>query len=398
MAKHRPKPSLAFVIGLAAVGAQAGCDSLSFTPEKPAGLAAPAAATGPASRGAAIPAATTPANPTASVPSPASRSAAAAHRIELILSQPPDIDRLYVEQFLRRDAGVKKYAFRSTKPPEKSGPMTPEALAQAIRAAASRGGGIIVEPIDATEARRALDEAAAKGVSIVLLDTAVPSSSPGKPHPRLAFAGFAGAGKKLVEGALEEAKLMRFPADGTIVLTHSSRNDLYGDRRFRSLADALDAAGRKFEVLPIDAADNQSDKVLDLLRTHPNTIIILFDDDNGLVAANLARKKWIDAGHREIVLAGYAACDVRLDMILKGKAAALADRNIEGYARKALQLAIDHIEGKPAPEVTELEVAAVRNRRLYYPVDAEPKEAGQAGGTTGDKPAAAPPGAPKSSD
>jgi hypothetical protein len=134
-----------------------------------------------------------------------------------------------------------------------------------------------------------------------------------------------------------------------------------------------------------------------MLRSHPNTIIILFDDDYGLVAANMARRNWIDNGHREVVLAGYAACDIRLDIITKGRAAALADRNIEGYARRALQLAVDQIEGKPGPAVAEVEVSTARNRRLYYPADPEPKDTGKAGGGTDQKPAAASSGSPKSS-
>jgi ABC-type sugar transport system substrate-binding protein len=394
MARKGGRPGPALVMTFAALWAVAGCDSLSFTPEKPPELASPATATSAAARGTPAPATTS--NSTAVAPSQPARSAPAARLIELILSQPPDVDRLYLEQFLRRDAGVKKFAFRSVKP-EKSGPMSPASLTQAIRAATSRGGAIIVEPIDAPEVRRALDEAAAKGVSIVLLDTAVPSSSSGKPHPRLTFGGFAGAGKKVVEGALDEAKLMGFPADGKIILTHTSPGDGYSDRRFRSLADALEAAGRTFEVLPLDTGDGQSDKVLAMLRSHPNTIIILFDDDYGLAAAHFARKKWVENGHREIVLAGYAACDIRLDIIVKGKAAALVDRNIEGYSRKALQLAIDQVEGRPVPEVTELEVTSARNHRLFYPVNPESKEAGPTSGTTGDKPAAASSGTPKSS-
>ena len=246
--------------------------------------------------------------------------------------------------------------------------MSAASLAQAIRAAIARGAGaLIVEPIDAPEVRQALGEAEAKGLAIVILDVAIPSSSPGKSYPRLTFKGFTEGGRKLVEAAIEEAKLLGFPADGTILVVRNTHKDAYSDRRFDSLTGALKAAGKKFEVVSSRPRTTSRRIVSSFLGSHPDTIAILYDEDYGLAAAHDARRKWIEAGHREIVVAGYTACDMRLDILVKGKSAALVDRNVEGYTRKALQLALDQIDGKPVPEVLEVEMPFLRNRRAYYP-------------------------------
>lgn len=345
-----------------------GCDSLSFTPPRPAELTAPAKSTAPVRPGASSPApADSPAKAVA-----AKTPKARARLVELIVSQPPDVDRLYLEQFLRRDVGVQKFAFRSTKP-EKDTPMSPEAVARAIRAAIDRGAGaIIIEAIDAPEVREALREAESQGIAIVLLDVAVPSSSPGKPYPRIVFKGFEEKGRRLVEGALEEARLLRFPADGTIAIVRSKRKDPYSDQRFESIIVPLKQAGRKFEVIEIEAENKQSALVTAFLNAHPDTIILLYDEDYGLAAAHEARRKWVEAGHREIILAGYTACDIRLDILVKSKSSAMVDRNIEGYTRKALQLALDQIDGKSVPDILEVEMPFLRNRRISYPTGGEP--------------------------
>ena len=95
--------------------------------------------------------------------------------VELILSQPPKVDRLCLIQFLRRDCGIKKCGFRAMNP-ESQTPMSAAEMAQAIRKASDRmTGSLIVEPLDDPEVRKALIEAGSKGLPIVLLDTPLPS-------------------------------------------------------------------------------------------------------------------------------------------------------------------------------------------------------------------------------
>ena len=78
-----------------------------------------------------------------------------------------------------------------------------------------------------------------------------------------------------------------------------------------------------------------------------------------------------------LIVGGYGANDMRLDMSVKNGISALADRNIEGYTRKALQAALDQIDGKPVPERIEVALPFTRNSPDHYPAKAEPKKTGK---------------------
>jgi ABC-type sugar transport system substrate-binding protein len=284
------------------------------------------------------------------------------------------MDRLYLEQFLRRDTGVKKCGFRCIKP-EKADSMTPAELAKAIRAAANRGtGAVVLEPIDAPEVRDAVQDAVKKGTVIVLLDTPLASFSPGNPLPVVAVKGFAEAGKNIVDVVIEEAGLFHLPSDGKVLLTHNTQADSYGKDRLESLASALKAAHRSYEVIPFNG-DQQvaADLVLNYLKAHPSVTILLSDEEYGLSACYQARRTWVGEGKSELIMGGYAASDQRLDLLVKGRSSAVADRNVEGYTRKALQLALDQMDGKPVPERTEIEMPFTHVRPNFYPSKDEAK-------------------------
>ena len=63
--------------------------------------------------------------------------------------------------------------------------------------------------------------------------------------------------------------------------------------------------------------------------------------------------------------------------------------------RDIVQVRLVHVaDGKPVPEVLEVEMPFVRNRRLYYPAPAEPGKASPAPAA----PSASPSGSPKSAE
>jgi ABC-type sugar transport system substrate-binding protein len=359
---------------------------MSFVPPRPSELAAPATSTAPS-------ASPSPASAAGASRSPAAPKAAA-RLVELILSQPPDMDRLYLEQFLRRDSGIKKCAFRSVKP-DKEQPKTPAQLAQEIRAAANRGAGaVILEAIDAPEVRDALREAGARGTAIVLLDTPLPSPSPGIKYPYVTVEGFTEAGQEVVQTLIEEAKRFGRPADGTALVIHNTHQDFYSRRRFESITGALKAAGRAYEIMEFDG-DQQAvtDRVYDYLKSHPKLAILLADEDFGLGAAFHGRLRWLkEDNHPVPVVGGYAANDARLDLLVKERVSAMADRNVEGYARAALQLALDQMGGKTVPERVALEMPIVYHHPDVYPSPEGGQKPGQGSGPNraGDQPARPP--------
>jgi ABC-type sugar transport system substrate-binding protein len=391
MLVHRLKPSsgraygrtrgfrafLVLAIGMA--GVSPGCDSMSFVPPRPAELSA-GAASGPNTSVGTSAVASAPASTRAGEGTKAARSPSLprARIVELILSQPPSVDRLFMEQFLRRDAGTKKCAFRSVKP-ETGEPMTAAQLAQAIRKAADHAtGALILEAIDAPEVQAAISDAESKGTSIVLLDAPLPSPSPGKIRPYVEFKAFTEAGKEIVQTAIEEARLFHLPADGSVLVIQNSQQDKLGPRRFESLASALKAAGRHYEVIVFNG-DQQAglELILKYLTDHPQTTILLAEEDYGLTAGFQARRKVLSESDRHLIVGGYGANDIRLDMSVKNGISALADRNIEGYTRKALQVALDQMDGKSAPERIEVALPFTRNQPDHYPAKAESKKTGQ---------------------
>jgi ABC-type sugar transport system substrate-binding protein len=309
----------------------------------------------------------------------------------LILAQPPTEDRRYLVQFLRRDTGVQKYAFRAVLP-ESDQPLTPEQLARAIRTAASRStGGLIVEAIDAPEVRDALREAESKGLPVVLLDSPLRSTSLPKPIPYVTRQGFVEGGKKMVEAVIADAQLLRLPSDGTALVLESREQDFFSKECLESMTNALRASGRPFEILVHDENQTQaSEQLKSYLESHPKVTMILADREVGLASAFGVREMQRKQGRSTFVLGGYAACDVRLDMLHKRGTEAIVDRNSEAYARKALRILLDQIEGRTVPERNEVDLPFIHNVPRYIPVATEERTPAAAkGGTSQTKGGAA---------
>ena len=242
-------------------------------------------------------------------------------------------------------------------------------FADKIRAAANRStGAVILDPVDAPEVRAALNEAEAKGLGIVLLDSPVPATSPGKPYPVVSFSGFDEAAKQLVQSTIEDAKAARLPADGTTLVIENTHKDLYSKDRLESLTSALKAAGVAFETMTLDGEQKTAKVVVqDYLKNHPKVTTILADHESGVTAAYDARQEWIKTHKNTYVVGGYFACDARLNPPLKNNVQGLIDRNVEGYARKALQVALDLMDGKPVSDRALVEVHLV-----HTPIEPQP--------------------------
>ena len=136
------QPGPCLVLGIAALGVLAGCDSTSFVPSRPPELSpfpTAAAKTSGAAPSPSVPPATTTPAAAAGTKIPATPTVVRARLVELILARPASLDRSYLEQFLRRETGIKKCAFRVY--PQDNQPVSPVQLAGEIRTAANRSTG-----------------------------------------------------------------------------------------------------------------------------------------------------------------------------------------------------------------------------------------------------------------
>lgn len=347
------------ILGILAFSLLAGCDSVSFVPPRPAGLAG-----GPEAR-----------PKTEALASPAHRSAAADEKaptgktgsVELILRQPQTGDRQLLERILFRDFGKARVPFRVVKP-ETDKPFDAERLAKEIGLAAARGVAVlVVEPLDAPEVRTALQDAEARGVAVLLLDHPLPSRRANRTLPTISLKGFDECATALAVTALEDARLLGLPGDGEVVLIQNRAVDGYSKQRQDSIKSAVKALGRTLLVLEFEGDRYHANTMLvDFLKAHPKVTVILTEEDYGLGAAIDLHRTRSSLGPVGFILGGYASYDLRIDPEVAKRCCAFIERGLADYATRIPELAQAAIAGKPLPELTQAELVFIRMEPAHF--------------------------------
>jgi hypothetical protein len=177
-----------------------------------------------------------------------------------------------------------------------------------------------------------------------------------------------------VETLADDAKRLRLPPHGEALVIKDKDQDTANPDRVGSIKKALQSAGHPFEVVEVDASVPMEavEPLRKKFETSPKVTIAVADHEYPLQAAFEARDQWSGATKHAIALGGYAACDARLDSLPKALTECILDRNTEGYARKALQVALDLMEGKPVAERNEVELRFIHHIPTY-PETAETK-------------------------
>ena len=276
--------------------------------------------------------------------------------MELILSRPPESDRLYFEQALRTGLAGARIPLRHSQPkPQKR--LSPEDLARAIRTAVGRGvAGLVVEPIDDAVVVDALYDAVGRGTAVLLLDQGVPARG-GKSIPRVEFIGFADVGRQVVAAALEIERNLNPAKPGRIVLLHHRSDDPYLERGYQSLLKPCQASGKPMQILEFEGDPDQGVAVLQKsLEAAPDTGIVLADDMAGINAGFVIRVERVKSGRPKFVLAGYTPNDYR-DVTFLDLVDAIGERSVGSYASKATLAIRNLMEGKKVPDVVEVPVA-----------------------------------------
>ena len=184
----------------------------------------------------------------------------------------------------------------------------------------------------------------------------------------MTFSGFDKAAKQLVATVVEDARIMRLPADGNTLVLENRDKDYYSRDRLESITTALKAAGRAYDLVSFDGEQKGATEViLEYLKTHPKLTVLVADHDFGVTGAFDAREQWKKTNKTMFAISGYAACDARLADAVKHHVQGLIDRNVDGFARKALQNAMDLMEGKAVPERTIVDVRLVHTPPPFYP-------------------------------
>ena len=127
----------------------------------------------------------------------------------------------------------------------------------------------------------------------------------------MTLTGFAECSKQLVAAALEDARHLGLPSDGTVVLVQNRLVDSYSKPRQESIRTALKDSGRVFHVLEFDGGRSEANAMLvDYLKAHPKACVILTEEDYGLGAAVDLHRARSEPGPPPFVLAGYASYDL----------------------------------------------------------------------------------------
>ncbi|SIO45792.1 ABC-type sugar transport system, substrate-binding protein, contains N-terminal xre family HTH domain [Singulisphaera sp. GP187] len=292
--------------------------------------------------------------------------------VEMILPTNSTPDQNALAQYLRLVASREKTSYR-TSAPEPNDP--PRRQADLIRKAAERGATVlIVQPAQDAEVTKALHEVRAQGVSSVLLAEPLSEAGTGKPFPIVEPAPYSDAAGKIIETAVEAAKTVKLPADGTAVILTVLKPDADLKAGAEALAAALKKAGvAHSEPLTYDGTLEGAKSALNTrLEADPKLAIVLIGEQVGLTGALDVRSKL--KGKRPIVVAGYVPSDPPISEMLSMQTAAMAVRNIPQLARQAFKTALQVAEGDAVPDRTAVPDDVRRFASAYVDTPPDPME------------------------
>lgn len=256
-------------------------------------------------------------------------------------------------QICRQEAGQAKFLFQLARA------ESPDKQAELITKLAAEGvAGMIIMPDQPETLTTVINDAAAKGIAIVLLDRAVPGVE-GK-ATFLTTNDMAIPAKEIVKSALEDAKAAGFPPEGPAVVLVNNSAAGSVNLRLKALADAAKSAG--LTVLPEISFTNSSDQAAKLLaelfEKEPKIAMVLADDDIGLAASQMYRTKLRPLG--KYVSAGFGTGEGSLSTVKQGEHTSIGDLNTNLFAKRAIRTLEQKISGKVIADRVEIPVTLYR--------------------------------------
>ena len=288
------------------------------------------------------------------------RPAGSSPTIEMVLAAPPSNERVLWEGTVRREAGVERIIFSSSRP-ETGAPAARQA--ELIRAAGDRKpSALIVEPADDPEVVEALKAVRDAGTPVVLLHRGVDAKDAGKAFPVVTYSPFPAAAKELVEAVRKEARDKNVPAETPALVVHGFQGGPSSDRMRDALVDALKEAGAPPAGVLDVTQDMEAGKALvkERVEAEPGIGIVLADDDSAYSAALAVNQDYVNAAKdgtppaRPAFLLGGTVSRDRPAGATVADCVGLVDRNISALARKALREAIALSKGESVPPVTRI--------------------------------------------
>ncbi len=199
-----------------------------------------------------------------------------------------------VEEWAREaqvEANVNHIIFRITGP----GPNDPpSAQADVIRRSIGEDiSGLIVVPAEGPEVGKALAEAQAKGIEVVLIGQAVAAPEGAKPFPVVDFAPLEPSAARIVSTVIADLKAAGRSAEGPVLILSEQQGDRTSKKRLEAMKAAVTAAGftRIVELTLNSTAPVEAKKqLLDAVNALPDLAMILTLDAETLRLAGQIRQ------------------------------------------------------------------------------------------------------------
>ena len=212
------------------------------------------------------------------------------HFLVLVTPGAPDTDLQVWAMRAQHEANDKRAIFRVMGPaPTDGADSQPEVVRRAMAEGAS---ALLVYPGESPELPKALAEAEAKGIPVVLLSKPIAAPEGSKPFTVIDVAPFEETAKKIVAATIEDLKKASQPVNGTAIIMADKVVDSSSSRRVAALKAAAEAAKfRQVVTVPFDGSNEKSTKlaVLEAVKANPDVSIVLTDDGEGMVGAATAR-------------------------------------------------------------------------------------------------------------
>ena len=210
--------------------------------------------------------------------------------LAMVTPGPPTDDVQAWSLRAQREANNLQAIFRIMGPtPDESPSAQPDVVRKAVADGAS---ALIVVPGDSTGLGKALAEAEAKGVPVVLLGRAIAAPDGSKPFTVVEHGDFDASARAIVAATLEDAKKAGRPADGTAIVMVDRATDSSSGRRVAALKAAAESSGfRKVVTVPFEPTRDDSAKVavLEAVKANPEVSVVLADDSESMIGASKAR-------------------------------------------------------------------------------------------------------------
>ena len=263
----------------------------------------------------------------------------------------------------QREANGRQAIFRVMGPsPDQPSSKQPDVVRKAVADGAT---ALIVVPGDSPGLGKALAEAEAKGVPVVLLARSIAAPAGSKPFSVVEHGDFDDSARKIVATTLEDARKVGRPADGTALVTVDQATDASSTRRVAALKSAAEAAGfRKVVMVPFDRSKDDAPKtaILEAVKANPDVSVVLADDSESTMWAAEARMAL--QANPTFFVGGYMDYGASKNYTPPTKESCYVDGKFADLGALAVKTALGRLRGEPAEEHVVMSTKFIRGQGL----------------------------------